>query len=601
MGAVLSCCGEGTIGASHGSHGSFSAALGEQPGEQRQEQRDDATRASVHGANPPSSIRPRPSVASNPGKGAEGPPRDGKAVVDSCARVSSDAMLETGGDIFTTTTSNIRLNGTSTNMLLSNGTVTTVTNIMVEDVEEITTCVQLTGFLGQGGFASVYRGVYQASEVAVKLAMAARHSDPDTYCREAMLAQQLRHPHVVATYLARGAKVTPELVERFNAAPPFHPYHPHGGVGGLPAAAAAAAAAATATATDAATAAAAVAQQHEYASGSNSASSQLPAAAAAAAGAAASGVAPGCGAPAGTPHTASSRASAGLVTLPNFSSTQSGLHTRQLQQVAALGWGQALFKLGAVPDHTLMVIVQELCESGSLSQAVKAGVFRPQPGRTSQLAARRMLVRTVTEICRGMLHLHTANILHGDLKPANVLLARSRKDRRGFVAKIADFGLSRVLRSDTSHALSDSIGTVTYASPETINGIRAKSCDVWAFGVMLWELVAEKRAYYWLMPAQIMCGVAFNGLRPTWPREVWPELCDIGERCLSTEPAARPGFAQLEEELVALEEAMREESRQQSYERRMAAASAAAAAASSDGAAAAVVAATATAATPCVP
>lgn len=35
-----------------------------------------------------------------------------------------------------------------------------------------------------------------------------------------------------------------------------------------------------------------------------------------------------------------------------------GLHTRQLQQVAALGWGQALFKLGAVPDHTLMVIVQ---------------------------------------------------------------------------------------------------------------------------------------------------------------------------------------------------------------------------------------------------
>ena len=129
---------------------------------------------------------------------------------------------------------------------------------------------------------------------------------------------------VVATYLARGAKVTPELVERFNAAPPFHPYHPHGGVGGLPAAAAAAAAAATATATDAATAAAAVAQQHEYASGSNSASSQLPAAAAAAAGAAASGVAPGCGAPAGTPHTASSRASAGLVTLPNFSSTQSG-------------------------------------------------------------------------------------------------------------------------------------------------------------------------------------------------------------------------------------------------------------------------------------
>lgn len=50
------------------------------------------------------------------------------------------------------------------------------------------------------------------------------------------------------------------------------------------------------------------------------------------------------------------------------------------------------------------------------------------------------------------------NLSWPELQPANVLLARSRKDRRGFVAKIADFGLSRVLRSDTSHALSDSIG-----------------------------------------------------------------------------------------------------------------------------------------------
>ena len=43
-----------------------------------------------------------------------------------------------------------------------------------------------------------------------------------------------------------------------------------------------------------------------------------------------------------------------------------------------------------------------------------------------------------------MFHLHCASVIHGDLKPANVLLMNSRKDRRGFVAKVSDFGLAQV-------------------------------------------------------------------------------------------------------------------------------------------------------------
>lgn len=54
-----------------------------------------------------------------------------------------------------------------------------------------------------------------------------------------------------------------------------------------------------------------------------------------------------------------------------------------------------------------------------------------------------------------------------------------------------------------------------------------------------------------------MAGMMLNTLHLEWPRHLWPGLCAIGERCVAPDPAARPSFAQLEEELVVLEEAMR--------------------------------------------
>jgi hypothetical protein len=71
--------------------------------------------------------------------------------------------------------------------------------------------------------------------------------------------------------------------------------------------------------------------------------------------------------------------------------------------------------------------------------AVGAGAAPPQPPRV-QLTT---LLLTLLEVAGGMAYLHRMGVVHCDLKPANVLLKSSSVDRRGFTAKISDFGLSR--------------------------------------------------------------------------------------------------------------------------------------------------------------
>jgi serine/threonine protein kinase len=82
------------------------------------------------------------------------------------------------------------------------------------------------------------------------------------------------------------------------------------------------------------------------------------------------------------------------------------------------------------------------------------------------------------QICTGLAYSHEQNILHQDIKPANIFI-----DTEG-TAKIADFGIARVL-TDTSTRLSGQMtsGTLTYMSPEMIRGKKPSvSSDIYALG-----------------------------------------------------------------------------------------------------------------------
>jgi hypothetical protein len=86
--------------------------------------------------------------------------------------------------------------------------------------------------------------------------------------------------------------------------------------------------------------------------------------------------------------------------------------------------------------------------AGTLKTAAEAGAFR-QPGVSAKngpaCPALVPLYTSLLELAMALRHLHARKLVHCDIKPANVLLKSSARDRRGWVCKLSDFGCVRLL------------------------------------------------------------------------------------------------------------------------------------------------------------
>ena len=90
-----------------------------------------------------------------------------------------------------------------------------------------------------------------------------------------------------------------------------------------------------------------------------------------------------------------------------------------------------------------------------------------------------------TSIASGVAYLHHQGIVHRDLKPANVF-----RDDDAHVIKIGDYGLSKFISSGrSSGAQTGTVGTVHYMAPEISKGIYGKEIDIYALGIILFELL----------------------------------------------------------------------------------------------------------------
>ena len=110
------------------------------------------------------------------------------------------------------------------------------------------------------------------------------------------------------------------------------------------------------------------------------------------------------------------------------------------------------------------------------------------------------VARLICEICRGLDHAHEGGIIHRDIKPANILLNSKAE------AKIGDFGLARPTEDKTTEDVI--YGTPGYAAPEVINAPEkvGQKSDIFAVGVMLYELLTNKLPGEKYRPPSQLCG-----------------------------------------------------------------------------------------------
>ncbi|KAK9833634.1 hypothetical protein WJX74_001172 [Apatococcus lobatus] len=215
-------------------------------------------------------------------------------------------------------------------------------------------------------------------------------------------------------------------------------------------------------------------------------------------------------------------------------------------------------------SQAFMVVIMEYCDLGSLLRAISKKAFKPH-GKWSYATTYRACLRTVQEVAKGMEYIHSFDIVHGDLKPGNVLLKTHRIDRRGYIAKVSDFGLSRPLvGKDGLVQVGNAVGTISYTAPETFTeNVLQKPSDVFAFGILMWEIFYCKSAYEGLLEVQICHMVIEQGLRPEFDDTCPLPYQELAQACWHQSPSSRPSFKELVNKLTEIEGEFRRECHRQ--------------------------------------
>lgn len=237
-------------------------------------------------------------------------------------------------------------------------------------------------------------------------------------------------------------------------------------------------------------------------------------------------------------------------------------------QVGGTGFSQGRglnIEMGHQQVDLKLFLVQELCQWTVSTLISSHFLYWPKRGpegvqKTGFPEPKLYTVSYVlVDVANGMAYIHSKNIIHGDLKPANVVVRRSKKDSPWkYLAKVTDFGLSVMISPHMTHVSNFGAGTLYYRAPEVdhLSQVSMMS-DVYSFGVLMVEIYKGKVSSN--SPAQLRSMMTMKeedverDLSSVMNKEADRQYQELAVRCLQDNPKSRPTFMEILVALYALQ------------------------------------------------
>ncbi|KAJ8286722.1 hypothetical protein GJAV_G00042570 [Gymnothorax javanicus] len=209
----------------------------------------------------------------------------------------------------------------------------------------------------------------------------------------------------------------------------------------------------------------------------------------------------------------------------------------EIRMMGHLNHPNIIRMLGATCQKNNYNLFVEWMAGGSVSHLLnKYGAFKEA-----------VIINYTEQLLRGLAYLHENQIIHRDIKGANLLI-----DSTGQRLRIADFGAAARLASKGTGAgefQGQLLGTIAFMAPEVLRGQQyGRSCDVWSVGCAIIEMScakppwnAEKHSNH----LALIFKIASATTAPSIPAHVSPGLRDVTLRCLELQPTDRPPSREL--------------------------------------------------------